>query len=506
MDKKLTIYYTSDTHGFLFPTDYTDRETKPTGLLNCINGYRKDGNTLIIDGGDTLQGSPLAKYYIERRAGDNPMAAAFNAGGYDYVVPGNHDFNFGHDTLRDYFNVLSAKVLCSNVKDKTKAIEFLPSKIHPLKNGLRVGLVGIVTEFITVLEASSGNLKNFEVTDAFDAAEREFNKIRELCDITICVYHGGYEKDIKTGALMQTTKENVGYRICEELDFDILLTAHQHAPVPGRLIHGTYTLQLPPNAGKYALITAEVNPKEINISSSFKEAGSTLASVPYVRFKPLEDKVQAWLDERAGTLAEDLTETDTVEAALRGSPVRNFFHQVQLDFSGADISCVSLMNVCASLPKKPTIRNLFKAYPFPNSLAVIEVGGDILRRALERCAEFFELDSGVVKISKEFLEPAPRFYHYDTFSGISYIFDLRRPKGKRVIELLYEGGPIGNKKLTMCLSDYRSTGTGGYEFYRDCKIVKQYTEEVFGIALAYLSRQKNVPIEVVTGTDIKVIR
>ena len=56
MRKTAKIYYTSDVHGYLFPSAYTERSEKPAGLLNCIANYQKDGNTLVLDGGDTLQG------------------------------------------------------------------------------------------------------------------------------------------------------------------------------------------------------------------------------------------------------------------------------------------------------------------------------------------------------------------------------------------------------------------------------------------------------------------
>ncbi|MCE5342536.1 MAG: bifunctional metallophosphatase/5'-nucleotidase, partial [Eubacteriales bacterium] len=60
MPAKLTIYYTSDTHGYLYPTNFVDTQPRPMGLLGMA--FPKDGNTLVIDGGDTLQGSPLAYY------------------------------------------------------------------------------------------------------------------------------------------------------------------------------------------------------------------------------------------------------------------------------------------------------------------------------------------------------------------------------------------------------------------------------------------------------------
>ena len=60
--KKLKIYFTSDLHGYVYPTDYIEKDKKNIGLLNIISNLQKDDNTLIIDGGDTIQGSPFTNF------------------------------------------------------------------------------------------------------------------------------------------------------------------------------------------------------------------------------------------------------------------------------------------------------------------------------------------------------------------------------------------------------------------------------------------------------------
>lgn len=77
--------------------------------------------------------------------------------------------------------------------------------------------------------------------------------MKEQTDLTICIYHGGFECDLESGAVLSKTTENVGYRICKELDFDILLTGHQHMSVHGRELFGTYTVQPCDNAKEYSI-------------------------------------------------------------------------------------------------------------------------------------------------------------------------------------------------------------------------------------------------------------
>ncbi len=108
MEKTFQIYFTSDTHGHIFPVNYASNRPEASGLLALAAQIEKDGDTLVLDGGDSLQGTPLTQYYLEHRGewDIHPVAAAFNALGLDYFTLGNHDFNFGYEALRDYLRAM----------------------------------------------------------------------------------------------------------------------------------------------------------------------------------------------------------------------------------------------------------------------------------------------------------------------------------------------------------------------------------------------------------------
>ena len=100
--KKLTIFFTSDLHAYIYPTDYRSREERDIGLFKCASRFTRDGNTLIIDGGDLLQGSPLGAFCHDTLQNAAPFAEMMNCCGYDYVTLGNHDFNYGKEELEKY--------------------------------------------------------------------------------------------------------------------------------------------------------------------------------------------------------------------------------------------------------------------------------------------------------------------------------------------------------------------------------------------------------------------
>ncbi len=246
MERTFKIIYTSDTHGHIFPVNYAAGCGESSGLLNLAAQIDKNGNTLVLDGGDSLQGTPLVQYYLAHadEFPHHPVAEAFNAMGCDYFTLGNHDFNFGYDALRAYLCAMDGVCLCANVQDLGGALPLLPETVHTLKNGLRIGITGIVTDYVNVWEQPQ-NLKKLRITEAFDAARAACARLRPICDICVCIYHGGFEEDLHTGAVLSGSGENLACRIARELDFDLLLTGHQHMPVESVRIGGTFAVQPP---------------------------------------------------------------------------------------------------------------------------------------------------------------------------------------------------------------------------------------------------------------------
>ena len=505
MKRSLKIIFTSDTHGHIFPVDYAAKAPAPGGLLALAAQVSKDGNTLILDGGDSLQGTPLSQYYIENSGKFplHPVAESFNALGLDYYTLGNHDFNFGYNTLRDYIREMNAACLCANVLDLEGELELRPWAVHELENGLRIGITGIVTDYVNIWEQPQ-NLEKLRVTDAFQAARDALESMKNQCDISVCIYHGGFEEDLQTGRLLSDSGENIACRIARELDFDILLTGHQHMAVEGRQVYGSYALQPPANAWAYAELSAEEGEAGLELSSRLLPIGREHSSQPWEKLLPLEQTVQHWLDKPIGLLEKDVAPEAKLEAALRGSRVADLFNQVQMDATGADFSCTSLGNEPVGLSSPVTMRGVTAAYLFANTLVVLEVTEEVIRRCLERCAEYFSLSQKGIEISRTFLLPKVEHYNYDFYAGLNYTLDLRRPVGERVVELsLPDGSPLGDKKYRLCTSNYRATGTGGYEVLRSCPVLWRGGIEMPDLTARYI--QKYSPVKLDSPGRMKIL-
>ena len=494
--KNLKIYFTSDLHGYVYPTDYITKTEKNIGLLNIINQYKKDGNTLIIDAGDIIQGSPFTNYLSGYKFDKHPIADVMNTGGYDYVTLGNHDFNYGYDYLYKYISNLNAKCLCTNVVDHTKKIDILPYDIKTMENGLKVGVIGVTTDYINIWERKE-HLSNFTVSDTYSSLTPFCNKVKNEVDILIGIYHGGFESDIDSHIQLSKTSENIAYKICQDFDFDILLTGHQHMEIGGQYLHNTYIAQTPHNGSKFVELNLSFNEGRVkNINSTLVDVVINPNKEMYDKYMYLEELVQDWLDTPVGFLDKDLHPSDHIDMALNGSPLANFINQIQLDKSGAHIACTSFANVVKGFNKDVSVRDIMSTYPYPNTLIILQVNRDILKLALERCASYFTIDNGNVEVSDAFLKPKVEHYNYDYFANIDYTFDLTKNVGSRVTSIKYDGVELDEYiNLSLVMNNYRASGAGGYEFYQDCKILKEILSEMPDIIIDYFRNNKNVIVD-----------
>lgn len=481
----MKLLYTSDLHSYLFPTSFTFSPDQDMGVYRIAASMQKDSDSLYIDGGDSLQGAALSKYVLENNITEPfPQAAAFRTMGLDIAVPGNHDFNFGHDAFCKFFLQTGAKVLCANLNDLSGQLEIHRHLVLE-SEGIRIGFTGLVTDYVNLWEKRE-NLEGFQILDARRCAEQELAWLKEHCDFCVLVYHGGFESNLATGERLSKSRENIAYELAVELDYDLILTGHQHMQIPLQKVGHSFVIQAGANARAYA---------ELQIGSDGTISGGLRnpisgESIMEIQNHELRTRIESWLDTPLGEISEAIPAPTQLQSALRGSRIADFFNTVQLAATGADISCTSLANELYGFEKILTIRQIIASYQYSNSLLVLEIDEKQLREALEHCASFFELDNGRPVISSYYLKPKVELYNYDYYLNLDYQFDLSKPVGSRVTRLLFRNKPIEGK-LRLALNNYRATGTGGYEVFSSCKVERQVYKDVQDMSIEYLQKNKD---------------
>ena len=495
MRRSMTICFTSDIHGYFSNLDYASGKRISSGYVNCMNSFPHDGNTLILDGGDTLQGSPFT-YWLYSGGEAHPCVPArlMNLAGVQFVTLGNHDFNYGVKPLREYLAALDAVCLCANVEGIP---EVRKTALVTLENGLRVGLTGILTPYTPHWERPE-NLEGIAVLDSVSSAREALGELKaQGAEVTVCIAHGGFEREPVTGRPLSNPEENQGYQMCRELDFDILLTGHQHQARAGIDLCGTHTCQVADRARHYARleVTRESSGRTA-VQSRIVEAGEIPCPAALEYLAPLERENARFLDTPLGTLDRPLPPRDRLSMALRGSDIANFINQVQLEASGADISVTALGNTVKGFQQRVTVRDIAASYEFPNTLKTIPVTRTELKAALERCAEYFDPREDGLRISEAFLLPAPQHFNYDFYSGIEVTMDLRSPLGERVVSIRYEGQELPEDKvLKLCLNNYRATGAGGYPLYAGCPVLREEPTEIAQLIMDYVRRHGEITVD-----------
>ena len=490
------LYFTSDTHSYIYPTDYISQGRKNMGYMALSSSFTE--GAVIADGGDVLQGSPLVRYEMKNHIRPFLSSVAFNRAGLSVYTPGNHDFNFGYDALRDFLTSLNADKVAANLRDIRGELGIKPFTVIETSDGMKLLFVGVITDYVNVWE-SKENLEGLEITDSVEAAARALEEGRKLSpDFTICIYHGGFgeeEGDIK---------ENRGSELAE-LGFDVLLTAHQHAIIEPKHIGTALTLQ----TGSKAMHAAHlVFSKDGSIDAEIITPDASLPLKKEMESIPsdTEEKVLASLAEPIGYVDGNLADSSKLESAVHGSSLADFLNDVQLKFSGADVSAVSLFNDPVTLGGEVTLGGLLSAYPFANTLLKLNVTGKILKDAMERSASYFDVENGRVRISDRFIIPKEEHYNYDYYRGVSYSFDIKKPLGERVVRLMLGSVDLlanPNHAFTMVLNSYRATGTGGYGSYCKASVLERYSQDVQELLIEYFESVR--PVRIPEKTDFLLI-
>ncbi|KAF2955674.1 5'-nucleotidase C-terminal domain-containing protein [Marinitoga sp. 38H-ov] len=508
----LVILHTSDLHGNIFPVNYATNSPYYVGLGRVATFYKmekeKNPNVFLIDTGDLIQGTPL-EYYHARIENDpiDPMVKVMNHLGYVASVIGNHEFNYGKNILNKAVSEANFPFLSANIVDRdTGKPIFKPYLVFDY-NGIKIGILGLTTKFIPNWEDPK-NIRNLDFYDPVDVA-RKYVKIlkeEEMVDVLIVGYHGGFEKDLNTGEpTEELTGENEGYELLMEIPgIDVLLTGHQHRSISG--VYNNVAVSMPSSWGKkvgrieLTLDNSEGKWKIVSKKSELLDSKTVESDKEVLSLvQDYEDKVQKWLDQPVGMAKGDFYVDDPLKVRLGDHPLIQFVNTVQQKYSGVKISSTALFNNYIKGWKSGhiTLRDINGVYIYPNTLKVLKVTGKDIKDAIEKSADYFVYENGKVDVNKSWVDPKPRHYNYDMWEGITYIIDVSKPVGERVVFLEFEGRPIEmDKEYEIVLNNYRAGGGGGYSMFAGKPVVKEVMMEVSELMADYIMEHKIIEAKV----------
>ena len=457
----LQILATSDTHGKFDPWDYAANKADASGSVaqqaTAIKQLRT-ADTLVVDAGDTIQGNS-SQLFLEDDV--HPMMAAMNAIGYDVWVTGNHEYNYGMDTLQHIIGQQNAKVLTGNVyaPDGTPLAD---GYTIVKKKDVKIGLIGMVTPNITRWDAV--NLTGWTVTNPVDECRKIIDQIKDQVDVLIGVMHMDTENEYGVYGSGVTDLANA----CPE--FDVIIAAHGHKEIPGQEINGVLVIENK-NAGA---TMSEIHVQlQRQWNGKWKVVGRSSESIQIADYEADPELVAllASYDERAkadavipigelrgGNMAPDNEIENIPSPMVQDTALLDFINEAQLYYTGAQVSATAMTSMTGQM-REGTIRkcDLTSIYTYENTLYKLQMNGAQLRDYMEWSAAFFKTwQPGDLTIA---FDPSTRYYLYDAFEGVNYDIDISQEPGNRIQNLTWpDGTPVADTdSFTIAVNNYRAT-------------------------------------------------
>jgi 2',3'-cyclic-nucleotide 2'-phosphodiesterase/3'-nucleotidase len=510
----ITLLVTTDLHGNIYPYDYLTGRRADRGLAKIatlINQERRKApQALLIDCGDTIQGSPLESVYQQWvRTGTfplnvrpatalkaDPMMLAMNHLRYDAMTLGNHEFNFGLPNMERARNEARFPWISANATTGPGSARkpFAPYALKTV-DGVKVVVIGLTTPAVPSWEKPE-NFKDYRFADAKQSVAAAIADARKhKPDLIIVASHAGLERDLKTGAPRDGDHqhENMVHQIATDIPgIDAIVYGHTHQQLPEHRI-GDVLLMQPKNWG--ISLGRVLFKLESRKEGGYRVVSKSSALIPVTKetqpdpeilriAKPYHELTEAYLNSNVTKADNDMS---AAKSRIEDTAIIDAVQTVQLHYAKADVSFSASFNPRAAIAKGPvTVRQIAALYVYDNELYAIQGNGKMVRDALENAAKFYETCADPRCSKGPLINRAVIPYNYDMAQGVTYDIDLRQPAGSRVRNLRYKGELLkDDQPLRIALNNYRAGGSGGYRMFRGAKQLWRSYEDLRELIIRY---------------------
>lgn len=440
----VTVLGTSDVHGRFMPWDYStdteDRSGSLTQLSTAIREIRQENpNVILVDAGDAIQDNSVEQFNTAKH---QPMVVAMNAMGYDVWEMGNHEFNFGLDVLRHVARQFQGQTLCGNVY-WADGRRFMPATTVIERGGVRIGIIGMDTPMIAEFEKDSDHLKGVVVKDPVAETQKAIRELQGKADVLIGVMHMGVMNENERPDTGMTDLANA----CPELA--AVVAGHMHQDVSSKTVNGVLIsepykygraltridLTFQQKDGRYVLTDKKA--RTIPMATYADDASLVRKLAPYH-----EQARQAANEVIGEAVGMNMVPPDSMpgisEVQIGDTPLTHFLQEVQLYYSGADVTSLIISRDNAQQLVGPIRRKdiAFNYQYTGGETTVYQVTGKDLRDYMEWAAAYFnQKQPGDIAPSYNPVRRASKYSTNDMFGGVTYTIDLTKPAGARITDL-----------------------------------------------------------------------
>lgn len=389
--RNVTLLHTNDIESVYEPVDaFWNPDISRIGgipyLATLIKQTRAQEETsFLFDAGDIFTGS-LAKKTQGKLSFD-----LYSAMGYDAITLGNHEFEYGWQTLKENMPRAAYPVLNANIKFEQNNAPFASPYTIVERNGIRVGVIGVMGVDAFYNTMWKGNRKGLTIDDPIKTTQFWVDKIRDEVDMVVVLTHQN-----KT-APMQTDKEadpEVQRGFDEDYDMagklkgvDVIFGGHSDHGLWKPVVHpktGT-VIGLTFGQGKYLGYTKFAVDTEKHDVKLLDGKLIPVESDKLERDKKTSDLI-ANAREQYPELGQQLAIiNDTAyRRYYRESNVGNLVADMMREAAKADVGMISSGSIRVDLNKGPvTMENVMDLFPFTDKLSVVKLNGAQLKELLE---------------------------------------------------------------------------------------------------------------------------
>lgn len=452
--KIITLLHTNDIESVYEPLEaaWRDDIDKIGGMAYLATlakqVRKKESISILLDSGDIYTGA-LSK----KSTGKLPFDL-YSAMGYDVVNLGNHEFEYGWNSLLEVMPRARFPVLNANIVHK-KSGELIAQPYTILeKEGVRIGVVGVMGVDAFLNATAVFQRAELTINDPIASAQFWVDKIIHEVNMIVVLTHQN-----KT-APMQTNKE-ADPSVQRGFDEDYAMAGKMKGVdviIGGHSDHGLLKPVIHPKTGTVIGLTfgQGMHLGFMKFSVDTQKHDVTFLEgklIPVDAGKLSRDERTHQLIEKERAIYPDLTQHIATinQAAMRQynkeSSLGNLITDAMRKAANSDIAMMNSGAIRADLNAGIITReHVMNVYPFVDKLTVIELTGK------------------QVKTLVEYSLTLP--YGIGQFSGLQMTYDSTKPEMQRLLSLRINGkAPVDNQLYSVATTDFVSNGGDGYKIF-----------------------------------------
>ena len=436
--RRLRIISTNDFHGALEPrADAAGTRTGGASALaaairraqaECAPGCE----TLVVDGGDMFQGTPMSNLSYGRR-----VVELYHHIGVAAAALGNHEFDWGVDTLRARMRDARYRIMGANVRyTDGRDVEWIPNDTIITRGDYRIGVIGISTTS-TPFTTRASNVAGLRFDPAAPVVDQHARALRARgANVVIVVGHVGGNCASNMAVDCSGEIFNVARDLTEPVDG--IFSGHSHSALDSEV-------------GGAPIVQARSSARAITVTDIVP--GATPRVPPRAEVRPVfsdslpgiaqvDSMVSTWRATIASLINAPVARF-AVAMTRAGGPqhaLGNYIADAQRWAAKTDVAIMNNGGIRADLlPGQATYGTLYEIQPFGNVLFRVSMPGSSLRAYLERLVGR-SINAHV--------------------SGVTVRYDPSRPVGARITSIVMsDGRPLrDDATYSVALNDFLVTG------------------------------------------------